>query len=454
MNEQQNMISLELKNQLRLTPQMLQSLHMLQMTTQELNAYLDQLSLENPVMERTEDLASLDDLSRRVLWLSEGGSRPPRERIVTPDEEPDLMGNLEDRRAGKREDLTSFLKDQLLLRELPEGKKQVCLYLAEMVDPSGYLEEEDLVHLRKLGVPGKLLDAALMILQSLEPAGVGARTLPECLCLQLSRLPGDHALAEEIARRYLPELEKKRYNAIARAVGRSREAVDEAVSLLTSLRARPGESFDEGEETVFLYPDFLILEEEGKLKAVLCSDYTARLRLNPDYLQMLRNDPEPEVKQYLGEKFRQARWVMNCMERRKTTLEKCMDRVLAMQEAFFLGISQAPVPCQLGEMAEELGVSISTVSRAIHGKYLQCRRGIYPLRAFFLRSVGKNDLTEMQVKTRLRELIRSEEKPLTDEQLRKELEKEAVFLARRTVAKYRTGLGIPPARERRSGGKE
>ncbi|MBO4873000.1 MAG: RNA polymerase factor sigma-54 [Lachnospiraceae bacterium] len=448
MNETQNMISLELKNQLRLTPQLMQSLKILQMTTLELNEYLDQMSLENPVMEREEDLASLDDLSRRFLWLSEGGSRIPRERILSPDEQPDLIGGLKDRHSGNREDLESFLKDQILTQKIPEPLHSVCLYLAGMTDPSGFLEEEDLAHLKQMGVPKKTLKEALKILQSLEPAGVGARSLSECLCLQLARLPGEHALAEEIARNHLPELEKKQLSTIARLTGKSREEVAEAVSLLGSLKARPGDGFDGGEETVYLYPDFLILEEEGKLKAVLCSDYTARLHLNPDYLQMLKSDPAPEVKQYLGEKFRQARWVMNCMERRKSTLERCMDQILEIQEDFFRGRARVPVPCQLGDMADKLGVSISTVSRAISGKYLQCRRGLFPLRDFFLRPAGSNDLTEIQIKSRLAELIRAEEKPLTDEQLRKALEREGICLARRTVAKYRSGLGIPPARER------
>ena len=451
MNEQQSMISLELKNQLRLTPQILQSLKMLQMTTQELNDYLDRLSLENPVMEREEDAASLDELSRRLHWLSEGGIPETRGRIVSPDEQPDLIGHLEDRHAARGDDLPAFLKDQLSAKKLPEALQAVCAYMAELVDPNGYLEEEDLDHLRQLGVPDTAMTAALDVLQSLEPAGVAARSLSECLCLQLARLPGDHALAEEIVRNYLPEMEKKRFDRIAQKTGHSREEAEAAAALIRTLKPRPGEGFDGGEETVYLYPDFLILEEEGQLNAVLCSDYTARLHLNPDYLQMLRSDPEPEVKQYLGEKFRQARWVMNCMERRKDTLGRCIDWILSRQEDFFRGTAETPLPCQLGEMADALNVNISTVSRAIRGKYLQCRRGLFPLRGFFRRTAGENALSEIQIKRRIAELIRQEEKPFTDEALRQKLAEEGIVLARRTVAKYRAGLGIPAARDRGAG---
>lgn len=444
-----NLVSLkaELRQQLKLSPQMLQSMELLQMNTQDLAEYLQRAAEENPLLEQ-EDARELTDayeaLRRQAERLDAGApaatfthaSQPAWER-GGPDRETDS--------------LEAFLRDQLERLRLRKPLLALCEYLAELLDEDGYLAQEDLDSLRELSVPQELIDEAVETIQELEPAGVGARSLPECLTLQLLRHKDVPPAAWEIVDRFLPELGRNHWGVICRELGISEEEVREAREVISSLDPHPGQQFQAEEPVTYVCPDIFIVEEDGELRAVLNEYQLPRVSINGYYARLLRESPERETREYLREKLRQAKWLLDGLERRGSTLQRCADAILEAQRPFFTGESGELRPLGLSALAESLELHPSTVSRATSGKFLQCRQGTYPLRFFLSRAVG--GVSRQAVKRRLLALVGEEDprRPLSDQRLCELLSRGGMPVARRTVAKYRMELGIGSSSQRRRG---
>ena len=405
-------LSTELRQELKLTPQLLQSMELLQMNSQELLDYLNQVSEENPLVEQT-DLSSLhkayEALRQKVHWINGG----------LPE---DGHGAMPDRGAADREteSLSAFLCDQLERRRLPKP------LLA-------------------------LTQQALETLQSLDPAGVGARSLSECLLLQLARQDAPSPLDMEIVRRFLPDLGKKHYSLIARELHTTPEEVRAAEKRISALDPCPGRSFQPAEPTLYVRPDLFIAELDGKLQVILNDYYLPRVSISQYYVRLLKESDEPETRAYLQQKMQQAKWLLNSLERRGSTLRQCAEAILETQRAFFAGQTTELVPMTMVTLAERLHLHPSTVSRATREKYLQCRQGTYPLRYFFSRALGEQGPSQQTVKLRLLELIRQEDhsRPLSDQKLAELLAEQGIRIARRTVAKYRTELRLGSAAARK-----
>ena len=299
-------------------------------------------------------------------------------------------------------------------------------------------------------IPQALTDQARDTLQSLEPPGVGARSLSECLLLQLSRRGGGDPVSMEIAARFLPELGRKHYAAIAQKLGTTVEAVRQAEAVIASLEPHPGRAFQPAETTVYVRPDVFVAELEGELKVVLNEYYLPRVSVNDYYLRLLKNSDEKETKDYLRQKLRQAKWLLDSLERRGSTLRRCAEAALEAQRPFFAGQTQTLAPMTLTTLAEGLELHPSTVSRAVRGKYLQCRQGTYPLRYFFSLPVS-GGVSRQAAKQALLALVREEDRrrPYSDQDLCRLLEERGIFLARRTVTKYRLELGLGSSAARR-----
>ena len=288
-------------------------------------------------------------------------------------------------------------------------------------------------------------------LQTLEPAGVGAADLSQCLYLQLQRI-GDDGPATQIVLHHLEALARNRYHQIAQTLHISQEEVRRAQQRIRQLDPRPGRQFSPPEPAPMVYPDVFVVEQEGEF---VCDDHrrpAPMLHLNRYYQDLYRQTDDPEVKKYLAEKLVQAENVLFALRQRESTMLRCARFVTAGQQAFFRDGPRALRPMYMTEAAQALDVHLSTVSRAVKDKYLQCRQGVFPLSYFFSAPAPDgSDVSRRAVLLQLRELIGGEDKahPLSDEKLRCLLEQKGCVLSRRTVAKYREELGIPGTAGRR-----
>lgn len=430
----------ELRQELKLTPQLLQSMEILQMNSQELLEYLGRVTEENPLLEQEDshDLRSAyEELRQKVSWIDGGvyGATFTHEEGELPE-----RGRLD----RETESLSAFLCDQLDRRRLSRPLLALSKYIAELVDEDGYLTDEDMEGLLELKIPQALIDQALETVQSLDPAGVGARSLSECLLLQLARRGDASPAVMDIAARFLPELGRKHYGPISRELGISVEDIQAAEKVIAGLDPHPGRAFQPSEPAVYVRPDIFIVELDGQLKAILNEYYLPRVSVSTYYTRLLKESDEKETRAYLQQKMQQAKWLLSSLERRGSTLRRCADAILAAQRPFFAGETGLLSPMSLSSLAETLELHPSTISRATRGKYLQCRQGTYPLRYFFSRAVGAQGPSRQAVKQKLLALVRAEDPchPLSDQRLCVLLAADGIQVARRTVAKYRIELGI------------
>ena len=451
-------LELSLKQTLKLSPQMLQSMEILQMSTLELNEYIQELVQENPAAELAEPPDPGDEseeLWRRLQSLADLDHQN-RQYVTADRDELDPLARV-GTDGGLADTLLLHLTRQLERSHASTIVLRGAQFLAASLDEDGYLRDDVADLAQAAGLPASILEEGLSLLQTLDPPGVGARDLSQCLALQLQR-QGESGTALAIVQRHLEHLARKQYHAIAQDLGVSQEAVREAERQIQALDPRPGSAFAGREEPSYLIPDLAVVEAEEGLTVVYQNAYTPTLQLSGYYCDLQQRSTDPEVKQYLTDKIKQAQFVIQAVEQRRSTLLDCARAIVRRQEAFFRSAGGHLVPLRLSDVAQELAIHESTVSRAIREKYLQCARGVYPLSFFFSREVGAagEGTSVHQIKSRLRELVEGEDKarPLSDQKLCQLLEGEGVTISRRTVAKYRDELGISSASGRRARPKE
>lgn len=442
-------VLLEQKQTQVLSPQMIQSMEILQMSTAELREYVEDLLLENPVLEREEPPAQEETgslLLGRLEWLAAHG-RGARGAVSGDVRDPaDAMSD------PAEESLYDHLSAQVPWHKLSPVLRRGVECVLSGLNGSGWLDESpDELAVRGAVSPAVIARAEELVRQ-LEPAGVGARTLAQCLELQLTRQGGDD-LALTIVRNHLEDMARHHYNQIARSTGAGREEVQTACRLIRSLDPRPGGAFARRESPGYILPDLFVTEEAGQLVVSRADQGDPGLKISSYYLHLLRDSSEEQVRSYLAEKLRQADWAVKSIRRRGSTVLLCARCIVARQEEFFRGGRDAPLPMTLADVAADADVHESTVSRAVKGKYLQCARGLFPLSAFFSRALpaGQENTSAGQAKAALRALIGQEDKrrPLSDQKLCEALAGQDLILSRRTVAKYREDMGIPSAPGRR-----
>ena len=450
-------LSMSMKQTQTLSPQMMQSMEILQMGSQELLEYIQDQVQENPVLEMEEKYGKGDDtavLQRKLEWLeSTDAQNRYYHQQDTEDDEKDPISNygtVDER----EENLYLYVLSQLEVMDLEPELLPVGRFLVESLNQNGWLDEsvEDLAE--ELGKPVEEVEKALAAVQSLEPAGVGARNLSECLVLQLQRRHEDSELAIRIARDYLDPLSKSRYGLIAKSLGVCQEEVRTACDLIRTLNPRPGGGFAARENLVYINPDLFVVNFPDHFELLTNDYFFPDLNISGYYCRMLKSTEDNEVKDYLMGKVRQAKWVVHSIEQRRSTLLRCAECILELQEEFFRRGPGHLKPMCLADIAQKVGVHESTVSRTVRDKYLQCASGVYPLSYFFSRSLGapaarpgteENTSSPDFAKALLKKLIGGEDKhkPLSDQKLCERMAREGCELSRRTVAKDRDELGIP-----------
>lgn len=442
----------------RLSQQQLQGVELLQMSAQELESYLRELSQENPVVELEEHFAPAqespreEDLLRRLRWL-EDNDRQNHYYQHIDEEELDPLVRVSGT-GGLEETLVRFISRQLDRLGVEEELDRAVRYLAACLDGGGYLRFSLEELSGQTGIPLSRMKRALALLHSLEPAGVGAADLSQCLELQLLRI-GAEGPALAIVRDHLEALAKRHYRAIASALGITVEQVREAEGIIRELEPRPGAVFEQPEQVAYIQPDVFVAEEEGRFVARTRGGERPPFRISAYYRDLLSQSGEQEVREYLTGKLRQAEGVLWAIGQRERTLLRCAQAITERQQDFFRLGPQALVPLRMADVAQELGVHESTVSRSIREKYLQCARGVYPMSYFFSRSATADQsgaaVGGTAARALLKQLLDQEDKsrPLSDQKLSEEMERQGCPISRRTVAKYREEMNIPGASGRK-----
>ena len=301
----------------------------------------------------------------------------------------------------------------------------------------------------------ELLEKALKLVQGLDPPGVGGRDVKECLLLQLRRDKQSYPIEEKIILNHFEDLGHNRMPKIAKALGVTLEEVKAAADNIVCLNPIPGKLFG-GDVTRFVKPDVIVDEVDGKYEVRVDSDYLPRLQISPHYRDLYKTSRgDPDLKKYLKKKMDSAEWLIAAIRQRQSTLKKIAQEIVDIQSGFLdHGISNMK-PLKMIEVAERVGVHVSTISRAISGKYMQTPRGIFAMKFFFAGGATKSDGTveaRGSVIQRIKDLVASENKdnPLSDIDIVKKLAESHIKISRRTVTKYREAESIASSRQRRS----
>lgn len=455
-------LDIHLKQTTSLSPQMLQSMKILQMGSQELLEYVETLIQENPALELEEPHKKQDEfnqLQKKLEWL-ESTDIQNRYYRCSPEEEDESGNSLEHCGLQTEEDdnLYFYVLSQLRLMELPLRLRRAAAFIVESLDGNGYLDEDTEKLTRRLKLSAGETERALKLVQSLDPAGVGARNLQECLLLQLDRREGNWGLARRIISEYLPLVGKNKYTQIAKELGSSPEAVQTACELIRSLNPRPGSGFAARENLIYINPDLFVVNFSDHFELLLNDYFFPTLHISGYYRALMKETAEPEVRKYLTDKVKQAKWVVRSIEQRRGTLLRCAACILERQESFFRQGPGHLVPMSLADVASMLKIHESTVCRAVRDKYIQCSSGVYPMEYFFSRALGSTQPGSGchcpdSAKAMIKRCIGGEDrkKPLSDQKISELLRRqEGLDISRRTVAKYRDELKIPNASERKT----
>ena len=362
---------------------------------------------------------------------------------------------------------------QLGMTDLDEEQRLLAEYLIGNLDENGYLRRElaavanDLAFTMNISCTVAELEEVLKVIQELDPPGVGARDLRECLLIQIRRSEARNAdlvMAEKVLVKYFEEFTKKHYEKIAKRLGIEEEELKPAIDLILHLNPKPGNSMMEASRTVqHVVPDFLLAVEDDELKLNLNSRNAPELRISREYKEMMHHYAKTKVKDakekeallFVKQKIDGAKWFIDAIKQRNDTLLYCMQAIVDYQKEFFLSGDETKLkPMILKDIADIVHMDISTISRVANSKHIQTPYGTYLLKYFFSESLSTDDGEEVssrEVKQILKDAIEGENKrkPLTDEKLMALLNEKGYNIARRTVAKYREQLGIPVARLRK-----
>ncbi len=468
-------LALKTTQKLVMTAMLQQAIKLLPLSRLELIQKVHQEMLENPFLEdvssQEENGLDIADEGFSSQDTQETDEAPSNENEFDVDWEMYLQDSADDpglpMDSGKEvpsleatlrneTSLTDYLMWQLSLAVHTDPEREIGAYLIGNIDDNGYVQcpLEEVVDM--VGVDLETVEQVLEVIQGFDPAGIGARDLQECLVIQLSHLGMANSLAGQIVETYLDRLDERYFQRMAKELGATLEETIAAVKLIRELDPRPGDRYN-ADRVEYIVPDVVVVKMGDDYQIALNDDGMPKLRINTLYQGILRrNDSmQGDTREYLEDKFRSAVWLMKSIEQRRQTLLKVAISLCRFQREFLdWGLSHLK-PLVLKDVAEDIGMHESTVSRVTTNKYIHTPQGVFELKFFFhsgLDSYGGGDaLSSVSVKEIIRKAVAAEEprKPLTDQQLVDLLEQKEIKIARRTVAKYRQELRIPPASRRK-----
>ncbi|MCB0328721.1 MAG: RNA polymerase factor sigma-54 [Bdellovibrionales bacterium] len=473
----------KLSQSLMMTPQLQQAIKLLQLGRLEYIEAIQQELLENPVLEEVRDEDGADDEPHpSETQILESEASPEDLHPVTGLEPQDspvdwdrYLENIQDHygvstpksNSGDEErpsieatlskELTfrEHLLSQIRMTDIEPSDRPIIVNILGNIDRNGFLglTYEELAEMSKCD-PQDVGRVIREVLRDLDPPGAFARNLGECLLFQLEEQGLENSLAAKIVDRHLSKLERRRYDLIAKEEGVNIEEVHQAVKIITSLEPRPGRNFAD-EETRYVTPDIYVYKVGGEWVISLNEDGLPRLRVSPYYLEVLKraSEEDGDNKTYLNDKLKSASWLIKSIHQRQQTIFKVTESIVKYQQEFLESGIEKLKPLVLKDIAEDIGMHESTVSRVTTNKYVHTPQGVFELKFFFTTGIksGSGEVSSSSVKERIRQLIADEnpKRPISDQKIVELLGEENVQIARRTVAKYRESLGIASSSRRK-----
>ena len=420
-----------------------QSLQILAYTNQELDAFLTEEYMQNPLLDCKRDRQSeiIDSLDSHY----ESASSYRDHYIRYEDEDSDRRGDI---RAREPSSLRQQLKNQLSIRDYSDEEWKLIDYLIDCLDDKGFFTCSVSEIASACGCSEQIVDKCLRDLKSLEPAGIFSKDISECLLRQLEARNETDQVLIRIISDFIPDLLQGNLSSITRSLGITTAKCRSCIQKIGELNPRPIMNTESG-QTEYIVPDILIEREHGRWKVTLNDAWMGEYTYNDYYIRMMRTASDPELKDYFKNKLERARLIITSIERRRNTIIRIVEAVLEYQNEYFAnGGSLRPMTMEA--IAQQLDISTSTVSRAIKNKYIQYRRPLL-LRDLFSNAVSDAAETSARLaRSRVSEIIKNEDHahPLSDDKIAKILKGEGTSISRRTVAKYRQQLGIPDSRLR------
>ena len=459
--------------QQKLSPQQIQMIKLLELPTVQLEQRIKQEIEDNIVLEE-EERSPEEEEPREISveeYLREDDTPSYKSRInnYSKDDKQRPVYLSEGR------SLQEYLVEQLGYRDLSEREMRLAVYLIGSIDEDGYLRRDlesvadDIAFTMGDEVTPAELERLLKIIHELEPAGVGARNLQECLLLQMDQIPLNsraRRLARKILTSYFDEFVKKHYEKLIARLQVTEDEFRDAIDEIRRLSPKPGNLYSEGgtDTTPYIIPDFLLDFHDGRFELSLNSYNVPEVRVNRRYVDMIRDmvasdgtvkEKDREALQFVKSKIDSAKWFISAIKQRHDTLMRTMQTILDYQQEYFKDGDKSKLrPMILKDIADRTGLDVSTISRVVNSKYVQTQFGILPLKQLFseaMQTDSGEEVSSYEIKNLLQRCIDEEDKrrPLTDETLMDMLNAKGYRIARRTVAKYREMLGIPVARLRK-----
>lgn len=437
-----------------LTQNMQQSIKLLQMSLHDLREYIDNEYSENPVIEINEEVNSQDDvINDEMSTRNEYDAKKITEELYSDNYRDRSETNYSNEDVSplnfieKKMSLKEYLQEQLVETDIDQYTLSICKYIIESLDYRGYLEISTKELAEELTISEELVEKALTVVQGLEPYGIGARNIQECLLIQSIKLNIFDNIIEKMILNHLENIAENKYEAVGKALNISPREAQRYGDLIKRLEPKPSRGFYTGEEVNYIIPDAEVKNVDGEFFILMNESVLPRLMVNKTYKDVLQNNKDSETNAYVKEKINQALFLIKSIEQRKNTLYKVLECLVDKQKEFFIHGKQHIKPLTLKEVAEKINVHESTVSRAIRDKYVLTSYGTIKIKDLFQSGMSSNnneDMATIKIKNEIKEIINEENKskPLSDQVISSMLAEKSMNISRRTVAKYREELGI------------
>lgn len=445
-------LTIEQTQKLSMTPELIQAIQILQFNNQELSEYVQNELLENPVLEAEKSYDAQEVDIREKIREADYEEESFRQWEYTPDEDDDYTY---EQFVYEEDTLTDYLMSQLHFSNLKDQAADIGRYIIEAIDENGYLTMSVEEISRAMHTDTETVEDVLNFIQTFDPCGVAARNLRECLIIQFAARGLLTDEIEYIIENMLEELADNRIAYIAKTMGIKNQEVQQIADLIKTMEPKPGRLFSSGEATRYVVPDIIVEKVNDEYQVINNDTSMPKLMVSSYYNKLsAQAEQDEELSRYLNDRFNAAVWLIKSIEQRKQTIYNVASAVVKYQQDFFDKGEKALKTLTLKQIAEEVGVHESTVSRSINGKYMQSPRGVFELKYFFTSGVSGEDgqgVSSNSVKSIIKEIIAGEDpqKPYSDQDMASILKERGIDISRRTVAKYREGMNILSSSKRR-----
>ncbi|MDR0425395.1 MAG: RNA polymerase factor sigma-54 [Clostridiales Family XIII bacterium] len=474
-------LTIEQTQKLVMTPELIQAIQILQFNTQELDAYVEEQLLTNPILEADiQDSGQKADSSDDTEYgfdaaKDDDRQAEPRSKKEDEFDWPEYLKEREfddisyrqweyqkepsdytyEQYVSSEVGLTEHLLFQLQFADLKKSCRQVGKYVIESLDQNGYMTQTVEEIAGHLGIKPEKVEEVVKAIQGFDPSGVCAGDIRECLLIQLEQQGLKTPRMERIITEHIDDLAANRLANIAKSEGQPVKEIQKIADIIKTLEPKPGRQFSSAAETKYIVPDVTVEKIDGEYTVTVNESSSPKLTISPYYQRMLQEaDKESNISKFLTGRLNSALWLIKSIEQRRQTIYNVVSAVVKYQRNFFENGPKYLKTLTLKQIADEIGIHESTVSRSINGKYLQSPRGVYEIKYFFTSGVSSGNgegISSESIKTFIREIVGREEAsaPFSDHAIVEMLADKGIEISRRTVAKYRDEMRLPSSSKRR-----